>query len=122
MRQRPGQTKSANRVRSPGKWTRYSNVEPSGRVLGSWPNEASRWKRNVWASLFSSPLSLAANWAKSRKPFSSDVMKRSAACAPQDEHGSQARGGQGSFCASHWTGCETGFFEPGEAQHHVVVL
>src|ERR1035437_6938942 len=102
MRQRPGQTKSANLVRWPGKRTRYSKVEPSGKVLGSWPKEASRWKRKVWASLFSSPFSLAANWAKSRKPFSSEVMKRGAACAPRVEHGSQARGGQGSFCASHW--------------------
>src|ERR1035441_4655143 len=101
MRQRPGQTKSANRVRSPEKWTRYSKVEPSGRVLGSWPKEASRWKRKVWASLFSSPLSLAANWANSRKPFSSDVMKRSAACAPRVEHGRQARGGQGGFSAGN---------------------
>src|ERR1035438_9096146 len=67
------QTKSAYRVRSPGKRTRYSKVEPSGRVLASWPNAASRWKRKVWASLFSSPLSLAANWAKSRRAFSSEV-------------------------------------------------
>ena len=34
MRARPGQTKSANLVRSPGKRTRYSKVEPSGRVFG----------------------------------------------------------------------------------------
>src|ERR1035437_2874192 len=97
MRQRPGQTKSANRVRSPGKWTRYSKVEPSGRVLGSWPKAASRWKRKVWASLFSSPLSLAANWASSRKPFSSEVMKWGATRAPRAEHGRRLRGGQGGF-------------------------
>src|ERR1017187_1125183 len=99
MRQRPGQTKSANLVRSPGKWTRYSNVEPSGKVLGSWPKEASRWKRKVWDSLFSSPLSLAANWAKSRKPFSSEVMKRGAACAPRADHGRRVRAAQGGFLA-----------------------
>ena len=46
----------------------------SGRVLGSWPKASSKWNRKVWASLFSSPLRRAAKVAKSRKPFSCEVM------------------------------------------------
>src|SRR4051794_30119617 len=123
MRQRPGHTRSANLVRPSDlpspliplrsdppslgasarqggelKRTRYSKVAPSGRTLGSWPKASRRWKRKVWASLFSSPLSLAAKVAKSRKERSIEVMPR-AAVKLRRKHAKDGRKEQGTFDA-----------------------